>query len=69
MSGDVYYRDPRAPRDVQGPFPVEQLREFARDGRLRPGDQVSLDGQSWLAATAFEPPLFPEGVTAANSQN
>jgi hypothetical protein len=69
MSGDVYYRDPRAPRDVQGPFPVDQLREFARDGRLRPGDQVSLDGQAWLAATAFEPPLFPEGPTAGTNSS
>ncbi len=63
MSGEVFYRDPRTPRDVRGPFPVDQLREFARDGRLRPHDQVSLDGQSWMAATDFEPPLFPEGAT------
>jgi hypothetical protein len=65
MSGEVYYRDPRAPRDVQGPFPVDRLREFARDGRLRANDQVSLDGQSWLPAAEFEPPLFPEGMTPA----
>jgi hypothetical protein len=66
MSGEVFYRDPRAPRDVQGPFPVEQLREFARDGRLRPHDQVSVDGQAWFPATDFEPALFPE-ATRANS--
>jgi hypothetical protein len=62
MSGEVYYRDPRAPRDVQGPFPVDRLRDFARDGRLRPHDQVSLDQQGWMPATDFEPPLFPEGT-------
>ena len=64
MSGEVFYRDPRAPRDVQGPFPVDTLREFARDGRLRVYDQVSLDGQAWMAATDFEPPLFPEATLA-----
>lgn len=69
MSGEVYYRDPRVPRDVQGPFPVDQVREFARDGRLRPGDQVSLDGQAWLAATAFEPPLFPDGPTPGTNSS
>jgi hypothetical protein len=64
MSGEVFYRDPRAPRDVQGPFPVDRLRELAREGRLRPSDQVSVDGQAWLTATEFEPPLFPEGASA-----
>ncbi len=69
MSGEVYYRDPRAPRDVQGPFPVDRLREFARDGRLRASDQVSLDGQSWLPAPDFEPPLFPEGLPPGASHS
>jgi hypothetical protein len=64
MSGEVFYRDPRAPRNVQGPFPVDRLREFARDGRLRPSDQVSVDGQAWMPATDFEPALFPEGTMA-----
>ena len=65
MSGEVFYRDPRATRDVQGPFPVDRLREFARDGRLRPHDQVSLDGQAWMPATDFEPPLFPAETMAS----
>jgi hypothetical protein len=65
MSGEVFYRDPRAPRDVQGPFPVDRLLEFARDGRLRPHDQVSLDGQAWMPATDFEPPLFPVETIAS----
>jgi hypothetical protein len=65
MSGEVFYRDPRAPRDVQGPFPVDRLREFARDGRLRAHDQVSLDGQAWMPATDFEPPLFPAETMAS----
>jgi hypothetical protein len=64
MSGEVFYRDPRAPRDVQGPFPVDRLREFARDGRLRVYDEVSHDAQSWMPATSFDPTLFPEASAA-----
>jgi hypothetical protein len=60
MSGEVFYRDQRAPRDVRGPFSTDELLERARDGRLRPQDEISVDGQNWFPATQHDPPLFVE---------
>jgi hypothetical protein len=59
MAGTIYCRDPRNPRDVFGPFAVEQLPEFVKQGTLRATDQVSFDQQSWMPATDLEPGLFP----------
>jgi hypothetical protein len=61
MAGSIYYRDPRNPRDVFGPFAVDQLRELTKQGRLRATDQVSFDERSWMPATELEPELFPNG--------
>lgn len=63
MAGAIYYRDPRNPRDVFGPFAVDQLRELVKNGRLRATDQVSFDEHSWMPATELEPELFPGGAT------
>jgi hypothetical protein len=68
MSDELFYRDPRVPHDIRGPFDIEQLREWTRDLRLRPGDEVSHDQRTWVAATDFVPALFPEG-TAAGPMN
>jgi hypothetical protein len=58
MASLIYYRDPRAPRNVEGPFTIEQARTLAQEGLLQRTDHVSLDGQTWLPATDFEPDLF-----------
>jgi hypothetical protein len=63
MAGAIYYRDPHNPRDVFGPFAVEQLRDFVKQGRLRATDQISFDEHSWMPATELEPELFPAGAT------
>ena len=63
MPGAVYYRDPHNPRDVFGPFAVDQLRELVKQGRLRANDQISFDERSWMPATELEPELFPAGAT------
>jgi hypothetical protein len=60
MPKEMFYRDPRSPRDVHGPVTMEQLRLLVQEGRLRPADQVSLDGQAWLFAAQIEPELFPD---------
>jgi hypothetical protein len=59
MPKEMFYRDPRWPRDIHGPVSIEQLRLLVREGQLRPADQVSLDGQAWLLAAQIEPELFP----------
>jgi hypothetical protein len=59
MPGAIYCRDPRDPSRVFGPFPVDQLPEFVRQGRLRSTDQVSFDEQSWVPAPELDPQLFP----------
>src|SRR5579872_1739893 len=59
MAEGVYYRDPRNPREVHGPYTAHQLRDLAGKRILRPLDQVSLDGRAWLLATEYEPDLFP----------
>ena len=59
MAGTIYSRDPRNPQEVYGPFPVDQLPEFVKQGRVRATDQVSFDEQTWMPATELEPKLFP----------
>lgn len=59
MAGGIFYREPRNPHDVHGPFTIDQLRTLVREGKLRPTDQVSVDGHAWLLATELEPELFP----------
>lgn len=61
MPQEYLYRDPRRPGAVSGPLSLDQLRAVVLEGRLKASDQVSLDGQSWIAATEFEPELFPAG--------
>lgn len=61
MAGVIYFRDPRNIREVFGPFPVEQLPEFVKQGRLRALDQVSFDELTWITASDLKPPLFAAG--------
>jgi hypothetical protein len=61
MAVQIYYRDPHNPRQVFGPFTVEQLWDLVKQGRLRATDQVSFDEHSWMPATEVEPQLFPAG--------
>jgi hypothetical protein len=61
MARAIYYRDPHNPRQVFGPFTVEELRNLVTQGRLRATDQVSFDEHSWLPATEVEPEIFPAG--------
>jgi hypothetical protein len=61
MAAAIYYRDPHNPREVFGPFTVDQLRDLVKQGRLRATDQVSFDEHSWLPATEVEPQFFPAG--------
>jgi hypothetical protein len=64
MGGTIYSRDPRKPHDVYGPFPVDQLPAYVKEGRVRATDQVSFDEQTWMPATELEPKLFPPAAAA-----
>jgi hypothetical protein len=66
MAGTIYSRDPRNPQEIYGPFAVDQLPEFVKQGRVRATDQVSFDEQSWMPASELEPKLFPQAATARN---
>jgi hypothetical protein len=67
MTGTIFSRDPRNPREVYGPFAVDQLPEFVKQGRVRATDQVSFDEQTWMPATELEPRLFP-GATPSRDR-
>jgi hypothetical protein len=68
MADELFYRDPRTPQDVRGPFDFEHLREMARDLRLRPSDEVTRDHLTWVRASEFAPGFFPEGSGAPQNQ-
>jgi hypothetical protein len=58
MPENVYFRDPRHPDEVHGPFTVLELKKCALRGELRPTYQVSVDRKAWMGADEFEPELF-----------
>jgi hypothetical protein len=66
MTGTIYSRDPRNPHEVYGPFAVDQLPEFVKQGRVRSTDQISFDEQAWMPATELEPGLFPPAAAPRN---
>lgn len=66
MAGTIYSRDPRRPHEVYGPFEVDQLPEFVKQGRVRSSDQVSFDEQTWMPASELEPKLFSSAAASRN---
>jgi hypothetical protein len=51
-------------RQKQGPYSLEQLREFAASGGLRPTDMVLEEGtRQWMAASSLSG-LFQDAITA-----
>jgi hypothetical protein len=66
MAGTIYSRDPRNPNEIYGPFAVDQLPEFVKQGRVRATDQVSFDEHIWMPATELEPGLFPPAAAPRN---
>src|SRR5579883_482755 len=44
---------------VEGPLPVEELRDRAANGRLRPTDSVSVDRMTWVPAHSVNGLTFP----------
>ncbi len=60
MPEHVYFRDPKHPEEVHGPFTVAELKVCVMRGELRRNYQTSVDGRAWMRADEFEPELFGE---------
>lgn len=68
MTQRYYVRSPRNPEKIQGPFRHEQLRTLAAKGKLKPGHEVSVDREEWIACSQVRPPLFGKPAGKKNPE-
>lgn len=57
-AAEYYFRKPFQFDAAFGPLPRERLRQMAREGKLRPADELSTDRKVWRPANVRDPGLF-----------